>query len=502
MPNSGRYSQILRASSLIGGSQAVNMVFGLVRTKLIAVMIGPAGIGLIGAFQSIIGLASTLAGLGIHQSGVRDVAVAAGKDDQEKLGRTVLTLRRVCWLSGLIGFSILFFAGPWICHYTFENNHHVNSIRIIGLTLLLGNITAGQAAIIQGTRRIGDIARIAIIGSISSTFISGIAYYTLGIDGIAPAMLCISIATLTVSTFYARQVEVPQVNMTWMESLTLAGGLFSLGFAFLWTGLLTTFVTYLTNAIVAREIGMDAVGVYAAAFTLSGLFVQFVLKAMSADYYPRLTQASNDNEQMNVLINEQTEIGLLLAFPGLLATLSLAPIAIRVLYTSEFLQSAELLRWFILGCMGRIISWPMGFAMLAKGKGGLFAFAQTFFNAIHLLLIVVGVRWFGVAGVAIAFFGLYAIHVPAVLFITRTLTGFMWHPPVLALFYWMAPVAIACLLMSLYLPREFSPIPCMMVSIGSGVHSLRQLIVRVGPGNRIAQFTTGLPGGKWLLRGL
>jgi PST family polysaccharide transporter len=64
---------------------------------------------------------------------------------------------------------------------------------------------------------------------------------------------------------------------------------------------------------------------------------------MGADYYPRLTGVAHDHAAVNRLVNEQTEIGLLLAVPGLLATLALAPWIIRLFYTSEFLPAVELL---------------------------------------------------------------------------------------------------------------------------------------------------------------
>ncbi len=37
------YGQILKSSVLIGGSSAVNIGIGIVRTKAIAVLLGPAG---------------------------------------------------------------------------------------------------------------------------------------------------------------------------------------------------------------------------------------------------------------------------------------------------------------------------------------------------------------------------------------------------------------------------------------------------------------------------
>ena len=88
---------------------------------------------------------------------------------------------------------------------------------------------------------------------------------------------------------------------------------------------------------------------------------------MGADYYPRLTAVASDREVVNRLVNEQTEIGLLLAVRSLRATLRLVPSIIRLFDTDAFLPVVNLLQWFVLGCRGRVMSWPLGFVVLGFG---------------------------------------------------------------------------------------------------------------------------------------
>ena len=100
------YSQVLRASSIIGGANGINYVVGLIRVKIVAVLLGPSGVGLIGLFQSLLGVLGKSSGLGINSSGVREVASAAGAGDPERIARTVKTLRRACWVTGLVGWGL------------------------------------------------------------------------------------------------------------------------------------------------------------------------------------------------------------------------------------------------------------------------------------------------------------------------------------------------------------------------------------------------------------
>ena len=131
---------------------------------------------------------------------------------------------------------------------------------------------------------------------------------------------------------------------------------------------------YLIRITLRHRLGIEATGLYQAAWALGGLYVGWILQAMGADFYPRLTASASDNTKCNHLVNEQTRIGLLLAGPGVIATLTFAPVVLVLFYRSNFGPAAELLRWVCLGVLLRVISWPMSFIIVAKGARKLFFF--------------------------------------------------------------------------------------------------------------------------------
>src|SRR5262245_43641877 len=101
------YGQILKSSALIGGSSALNIAMGIVRTKAMAVLLGPAGLGLAGLYGSIANVATSIAGMGINSSGVRQIAEAVASDDTERIARTAGVLRRTSILLGALGAVLL-----------------------------------------------------------------------------------------------------------------------------------------------------------------------------------------------------------------------------------------------------------------------------------------------------------------------------------------------------------------------------------------------------------
>lgn len=409
------------------------MVIGLVRTKFAAVLLGPSGIGLIGTYFAIQQFAIVLAGLGINQSGVRDISGARGSEDSGRIAETVTALRRMSLWLGLAGALILALLAFPLSRLTFGDDVHALGIMTLAVSVCLGLISAAQRAILQGFRRISDMAKAGIYGAFVGSAVTVAWYLSLGIDGIIPAILSLSVITLLFTWYYARAVEVPSVVIDFRGILRHSKSLLSLGLAFMWNGLLIAGMAYVVRMVVLREFDLVAVGIYSAAFGISGMIVNFVLNAMGADYFPRLSEISEDHPKMVQLVNEQTEIGILLALPAVVGLIAFAPWLVQVLYSADFIQAGSLIQWFALGCFCRVFQWPLGFIILAKKRGGLFALIQTGFSSVHLGLILFLISRVGLEGVSMAFALNYLLAYWVVYCIARSLISFRLSPEALRL---------------------------------------------------------------------
>lgn len=487
------YSRIIKASSATGGAQLINMLIGMVRIKFVAVLIGPVGVGLLDLYRTVIQVLSTLVGLGLKSSAVRDISKSNALEDNEQVGKIYLSLRRMCWFTGAVGGILALIFSRKISQLTFGSPEYTFEISGVGLAVFILNIQAPQAALLQGVRRVGDLAKSNVISSIIGTVISVGLYYCIGVKGIVPALISLAIIQYLVGRYYVAKISMPKVSIRWVESFSLAGGMLRLGVALMWNGLLAVTVLYLARIIIGNELSLHAVGIYAAAFALSGMVVNFVLGAMAADYYPSLTALSEDHEQMRDLVNRQTEIGLLLAMPGLLSVLALAPNIVSIFYSSDFSEAAQLLRWFVLGCIGRVLSWPLGFVLLAKGEGKLMVVTETSANLVHLLLILLGLHFVGLVGTAVAFFILYIFHLLIMRLIVGGLISFEWSWGVLRLFLLFLPVSIIAFFLEAFFSSFITAVFGVLLSIMVGLYCVRGLALRLGCSHRIVLLIMRIP---------
>jgi enterobacterial common antigen flippase len=488
------YGQILRSSSIIGGATGINYVIGMVRTKAVAVLLGPSGIGLVGLYVSITGLVSTIAQLGIDQSGVREVAEANGGDDPQRVARVVKTLRRVCWFTGILGW-ILTVALAWpLSQWTFGSSERMWPVAILGITVLIGAVTGGQSALLQGMRRIGDLARIQVLSAIITTLIAVGLYAWMGERGIIPVIILSSVVQLGLSWYFSRRIQISVVPQSWTETAATSKRLVGLGAAFMYGALLYGVVGVFVRSLIVRELGLDANGIYQAAWGLSGMFAGFILGAMGADFYPRLTAVAHDNEQINRLVNEQTEIGILLALPGLLGTLAFAPWLMKIFYSTDFLSGADLLPWFVCGVFVQVIITAVGFIQRAKGATRWIIIGQTEANILFLVLCFVLIPKLGLQGVAYAWVIQMLIHGIVVFLIGKHLSGFIWTRSVCSL------CAVALLLVLSGFKTQSIPGTLLPLALGGiitfigGIISLCGITARLGSNHRLTRAALRVPG--------
>jgi antigen flippase len=482
-PEKHTYNQILHSSALIGASSALNIAIGIVGTKAVAVLLGPAGFGLMAMYNSIADLAQNIASMGINSSGVRQIAAAVGSGDTDRIARTASALRRISIILGVLGAILLIgLSGP-ISFLTFGDRQHAAAITLLSAAVLFRCVSAGQGALIQGARRIWDLAKMSVLNALFGAIISIPVVYFLREDGVAPSLVVVSAMTIVTSWWYSRKVKIktpPPMTMSQLGGE--AATLLKLGFAFMASGLMMSGATYAVRVLVLREVGFEAAGLYQSAWALGGLYVGFILNAMATDFYPRLTAVAGDNTACNRLVNEQAQVSLLMATAGVIATLTFSPLVITLFYSPKFYEAAELLRWLCLGMTFRIISWPMGFIILAKGAQKLFFWSELAWTATYLGLSSAFVLSFGLNGAGIAFFGSYVFHALINYLIVRRLSGFHWST---------ANKRIGLLLVSLIgavfggfyiLPPLLATAFGTLAVIFSGVYSVRALLNLVGRG--------------------
>jgi enterobacterial common antigen flippase len=500
MSTENSYAQTLKSSSIMAGSSGFVMLFGLIRTKFAAILIGSTGIGFLASFTSIQILVSTLSGFGLSSSAVREISVAVGKDDHQVVGSAVLTLRRLSLLTGLLAMSLLLMLSSSISVLIFSTVDYAPDIALLSVGVLINNLVTAELAVLQGLRRVGDLARANVYSSIGGTLLAILLYFSMDLRGIVPALVTALCIQLGFARYYVKKIGIILVKQTWIDSFKHGQKMIGLGFTLMWATLLASGLNFFTIFLINRYASIEASGMYSAAFSLSGAIVGFVISAMGVDYYPRLTALNQKKEAMRELVNEQIEIGMLLAVPGLLIGIYFAPWLVSGLYSKEFLPAVPLLYWFILGCLGKVVAFPMSIVMLSMGNARWYFITETCFNLLHGAMIVLGLWLFGIEGVAIAFCLLYAGYVLGVYFVSKRLIDFALSSDSVNILIWSIMMLVLSVIISRYASLSLATAVGSFIVLGNGFVFLQMLIKRTGRSNLVVKKLLTIPGMKRVIR--
>jgi antigen flippase len=393
------YSRIVKSSAITGGSAIFSMLIGLVSTKGLSLILGPAGIGELRLFQSVLSTSGYIAGLGTGSSAVRDIAAADGAGDREEVQRLAWLYRRLAVVYGLFGALALAFLAVPISRWVFDDGARAGSIAWLGIALFFSALQAGQVVPLQALQRIGLAAKVSVLAAAwSAAFTIGIMWWR-GIDGAALALGGSALGGFMLARWLVSRAALVG-TVTHRFSVQTAAAWCRLGIATMAVDAIASVVMIATSAAVVHRLGMESNGLYLAAWGLSGTFASLVLGAMGGDLYPRLSAVRGDGAATSRLVGEQIEISVLLALPGLLLMLGLAPLVVRILYSHEFAGAAVLLLWFVPFAFCRVLITPISFALLASGRGGSMVVIQATCLVAQLVMAVVGLNWRGLVGMA------------------------------------------------------------------------------------------------------
>lgn len=468
------YRRILKTSSIIGGASVINILIGLVRTKIIAVLLGPAGIGLVSLYTGLMSTATAVATMGIGTIGTRQIAEAFSKDDE----RALAVVRRAMFWGALLlataGALVVWSLREVLAVRVLGGAEHATIVGWLALGVAISVAGASQGALIQGMRRIGDMARLSVYGSIFNTVLGVALLWQWGQAGLVAYVLIGPLVSFLLGHWYVSQLpKVAADPIAAQEMVHQWKTLLRLGIPFMGAGLVLALVQLWIRVEVGNTLGAESLGHFQAASTISMQYIGFVLAAMGADYYPRLTGVIHDQKAATRLVNEQTEIALLLSAPVFIAMMGLTPRVISLLYSEAFTPAVEVLRWQILGDVLKVASWPLGFVILAAGAGKTFFLIETLVfllmgGLIAGLLPVIGLQITG-----IAFLVCYVVLLPLVYWLAKHRIAFQWQPNLTRL---LLSIMVLCVLVAILSARYWwGSIVAIVLTLLFGIYTFARL---------------------------
>ena len=447
----GSYRQILRSSSIVGGASVAQVLLGLIRMKAAALIVGVTGVGLIGLFSNLVLTAGTFAGLGVGGAATRQIAAERSRAGEQGEAAVRHALASATLVLAIIGTAIVWLFRSPIARLALGNERFAGPVGWLSIGVGLTVVASSQTSLLAGLRRMGAMARTYVLGGFIATIVGTVLIYLFAFRAIAFFVIALPLANVIAGAWFVARLPRPSPGTFDPRSMPSQwrqlGGL---GIAIMGGQLLANAVQLGVRGLIAQRLGFAELGLFQAAFMVSVTYLGIVLQAMGADYYPRLSESIHDPTVATRLINEQTEVALLLGGPIILGGIAFAPLGLEILYSSAFRPAAELLRWQMLGDVLKIASWPAAFVLLAANRGRLFLLLETvgwlvFVATTWLLLPAAGLE---AAGIAVLI--MYCAYLPLVFLAAKRVIGLNWSRRVRVQFVLLAVAALLVFAAAMY----------------------------------------------------
>lgn len=473
------YRSIFKATSLFGGVQVFNILIQIIKQKFIAILLGPTGMGISGLYSSATSLIQGLTSMGLASSAVKNVAEANGSGDFQRISRVVTVLRKLVWVTGLLGMILVIALSPILSKSTFGNYDYTIPFIFLSVTLLLQQLSAGQSVVLRGMRRLKHMAKSSVLGSFFGLIISVPIYYFFGIDGIVPTLILSSITTLLLTWYFSKKIKIEKQKITPKQTFQEGKEMLKMGLVMSLNSILVSGVAYIVRIFIVRIGGTEEVGLYTAGFAIVNGYVGLIFTAMGTDYYPRLAGVNKDNQKCKYIINQQAEIAILIIAPIIMIFLLIAPYAITLLYSNKFTPITGFMQWAMLGMIFKAVSWAISFQFMAKQDMKTFAKNEFIANIIVLIANILGYYFWGLDGLGIAFILSYFIYLVIVYSVARNKYQFRFIYSLIKMFAIQLLLLVSCFILIYLWKSNYVYIPTIILTLICCIYSFKELDKRM-----------------------
>ncbi|MCR4602717.1 MAG: oligosaccharide flippase family protein [Prevotella sp.] len=442
------YGHVLKYTGIFGGVQGLNILIGLVRNKIVASLLGPAGMGLAALFNSAVAFISQATNLGISFSAVRHVSELFDQGDDARIAHFVKVVRSWSLLTALLGMLVCMLAGPLLSDYTFSWGNHTLHFVLLAPAVGLLAITGGETAILKGARRLKSLAMIQLLSVFIALLISVPIYYFFRESGIVPVIVLMALSSMLLTIRYSYRLY--PLRLKGAKGLLGEGmEMVRLGVAFVLAGIFGSGAEMLIRSFLNVTGDLDVVGLYNAGFLLTVTYAGMVFSAMETDYFPRLSGVASDSEQMSTTVNRQIEVSFLLISPMLAVLIVALPVLVPLLFRSDFSPVVPMAQVTVFSMYLKAITLPISYMVLARGDSLAFLLIEGFDSLLMVGLIVFGYNHWGLLGTGIALDVTYIVDLIIVYTYTRMRYGYRGASSILYIVGLQLPLGIAVYVLTL-----------------------------------------------------
>jgi O-antigen/teichoic acid export membrane protein len=400
--------ELIKAVLKTGSASIANLLISTVTVKIIALITGPAGVGVWSLLRQCQQSAVTIGTGNGGTSFVRGINQLDGSERSQFI-RTVATT--YLFLGCLVVIGMMLLSGR-LAVWVGSVDQHV--ILLLALPVAAGILREYLNSLLNGMRAIGRMAVLQIIGPLSALVIAYPAALMVAngnYAGFILMMLSVALVTSAVSMIFIRRADWAIVFYAapfWTSaSFKRFAGLASVMAI---TGIFATLTLFACRVLIARYRGIDEAGYFDVAWSLGLTYVALILNALGTYYLPRLS-AMPDEDQAE-LVRHVSKLAIIGMTPLVVLMILIKAWVVTMFFSTEFKPALQIFQYLLVADYLKISAWVFSMVVVARGLEKPLLFGSIAWDA-SLLAAVFAITyldlptsWIGAAIIGLHLFAL------------------------------------------------------------------------------------------------
>lgn len=410
-------ADIVKVFSLTALSTLVKMFTGFVSIKIIAVILGPEGLALMGQLGNFASIIMAVAAVGIN-NGITKY-VAEFKEDKFVLKNLFSTAYRITIYGSLACGLFMIICNSLLGRLLLKTSEYNYIFIIFGITIVFYAVNNLLISIVNGLKDFRLFVKINIANSIIGLIYTVIFVVALGLPGAFISFVTYQSIALVITVimlrkydwfcweYFKEKLSIPITRKYMHYSLMTLVSIAVVPVAQL-----------ILRSYVINNMSDLAAGWWEAMNRLSTMYLLVVTSSFGVYYLPRLSELKSNIELRAEIIKAYKVIIPLLTV-GFVFIYFLRFFIIRILFTPDFYPMENLFLWQLLGDLFKISSWLLAFLMIAKSRTIAFISTEILSSVFYVIIALVMINVVGIVGLVQAYFINYVVYLIVVMIIFR-----------------------------------------------------------------------------------
>ena len=410
---------LYKSTIFSGVSTVIKVLTTFISGKLAAVLIGPAGVAIVGAFSNLINVVSSLSNGAIVSGVVKYTSEYA--TDSQKLKKLLSSVTRIALFATITISGVLILFPRFVSALVFKDAQYYDLVILLGIALVFISFNTVLLAIINGLQQIRFLTVINIITSVVGLIITVAAIYFYNLWGALIALILAQGVGFFITSFYILKFDLINWKyflgkISWQEIRKLG----SYSFMAILTAFTVPVSQIVLRNLLVSKFGLSEAGFWQASLRISEGYLMILSTSLATYYLPKLSSLNQQQDIKNEVVKGLKFIIPVVFFSALFVFLFRTTI-ITVLFSANFQRVEDFIIWQLIGDVLKMTAWIFAYLMLAKSMVLQFVVSEIGFNLVYIGLTIILLDKIGITGISISYAVGYLFYLIYMVFLFRGL---------------------------------------------------------------------------------